>query len=235
MSGKQLIKATQKNPSVHSFSQCPLDDLAKEFGTDKSTEHNGYVLHYEQHFSGFRDRPIRLLELGVHEGRSVRMWEKYFQLGKIYGVDSSVESKRAESGRIGIFVGDLSQEETYPKFVEWFNGEKFDIIIDDASHLGGQQHKSFELLFPYLAPGGFYVIEDLGTSYWSRWGGGFGKEDTGIGLVKKLVDCVNSSAYRDTDDSRIFGEPLFGDKKNKIEEEIYAVYVYKYIAFIVKK
>jgi demethylmacrocin O-methyltransferase len=235
MSGKQLIRATSKNPAVHSFSECHLDVIAKKYGTDKSTENNGYVLHYEQHFAALRNSPIRLLELGVHEGRSVRMWAEYFWNGQIYGVDSSVESKTAAGGRIKVFTGDLSIDETYPGLVEWFDGEKFNIIIDDASHRGGQQHKSFEKLFPHLLSGGFYVIEDLGTSYWPGWGGALGSEDTGIGLVKDLVDCVNSSAYRDTEDSRTFGAPLPGGTKSFIEDHVYAVYIYKYVAFIVKR
>jgi hypothetical protein len=162
------------------------------------------------------------------------MWAEYFWNGQIYGVDSSAESKVAAGGRIKVFTGDLSIDETYPELVEWFQGEKFDIIIDDASHLGGQQRKSFERLFPCLASGGFYVIEDLGTSYWPKWGGALGRGDTGIGLVKELVDCVNSSAYRDTEDSRNFGVPLPGDMKSEIENEVYAIYLYKYIAFVVK-
>jgi demethylmacrocin O-methyltransferase len=234
MSGKQLIRATSKNPSVHSFSECYLDVIAKKYGTDKSTENNGYVLHYEQHFAALRSSPIRLLELGVHDGRSVRMWADYFPQGQIYGVDISAESKMVEGGRIKVFTGDLSQEDTYQGLSEWFQGEQFDIIIDDASHLGWQQRKSFERLFPCLVSGGFYVIEDLGTSYWPKWGGALGRKYTGIGLVKELVDYVNSSAYRDTEDSRTFGSPEPGDIQTDLEKSIYAVYTYKYVTFIVK-
>jgi hypothetical protein len=35
-----------------------------------------------------------------------------------------------------------------------------DLVIDDASHLLGPSQISFNTLFPYLRPGGVYIIED---------------------------------------------------------------------------
>jgi demethylmacrocin O-methyltransferase len=234
MPGRQLVHATKRNPSVHASADCQLDVLAKKYRTDKSTDHNGYVLHYEQHLSQFRDRCVRLLELGVHDGRSLRMWAEYFPWGLIYGVDVDQRSKGVESGRIKVFLGDLDADETYPSLIEWAGNEKFDIILDDASHRGEQQRNSFEHLFPMLSPGGFYIIEDMGTSYWSGWGGGLGQSGTSVDLVKRLVDSVNSAAYRDTEDSRTFGSPRPGDVQTELEKSIYAVYVYKYVTFVVK-
>jgi hypothetical protein len=48
--------------------------------------------------------------------------------------------------------------------------EGFDIIIDDASHLGELTKTAFWHLFDnHLKPHGLYVIEDWGTGYWSDW------------------------------------------------------------------
>lgn len=46
----------------------------------------------------------------------------------------------------------------------------YDIIIDDGSHMVRHVIASFEALFPYLRRGGLYIIEDLHTSYWKRYG-----------------------------------------------------------------
>ncbi len=40
-------------------------------------------------------------------------------------------------------------------------GWSFGIIVDDGSHQSSHQQISLGALFPYLAPGGLYVIEDL--------------------------------------------------------------------------
>ncbi len=47
----------------------------------------------------------------------------------------------------------------------------------------------FATLFPAVHPGGWYVIEDLETSYWdSHEGGPAGTPGTAVDLVKSLVD-----------------------------------------------
>ena len=41
-----------------------------------------------------------------------------------------------------------------------FGGEPIDLVIDDASHQYGFTRRAFEIVFPRLRPGGFYIIED---------------------------------------------------------------------------
>ena len=41
-----------------------------------------------------------------------------------------------------------------------FGDEPLDVAIDDASHQYAQSRRSFEIIFPRLREGGFYIIED---------------------------------------------------------------------------
>ena len=45
----------------------------------------------------------------------------------------------------------------------------FDIVIDDGGHTMRQQIRSIETLFPLLADGGVYLVEDCHTSYWTPY------------------------------------------------------------------
>ena len=45
-------------------------------------------------------------------------------------------------------------------------------MIDDGGHTMEQQIVSIETLFPLLADGGVYLVEDTHTSYWDSHGGG---------------------------------------------------------------
>jgi cephalosporin hydroxylase len=46
-----------------------------------------------------------------------------------------------------------------------FGDQALNLVIDDASHLHDQTRASFEVLFPRLAPGSDYIIEDWGADY----------------------------------------------------------------------
>lgn len=65
----------------------------------------------------------------------------------------------------------------------------FDVIVDDGSHIGAHMIASIGVLWDAVVPGGFYIIEDLATSYHPDWGGGPpGTPGTGADLIKTKVD-----------------------------------------------
>ena len=64
-----------------------LDELAIAFNTDKSTRTHGFTNHYQVYFELLRDLPLKLLEIGVQSGASLRMWKQYFPKAEIYGLD----------------------------------------------------------------------------------------------------------------------------------------------------
>jgi cephalosporin hydroxylase len=96
---------------------------------------------------------------------SLRMWKKYFRNGTIFGIDINPRKRRFRFLGLHIFIG--SQRDT--DFLEHVMQEigNVDVIIDDGSHNVSDQQISLGALFPYLKSGGYYVIEDLQTSFWS--------------------------------------------------------------------
>lgn len=136
-----------------------LAEFAKGYGTDKFSEGNlphGYDVVYGPLFEPWRDKPIRLLELGVMYGSSVKLWRDYFHNGQIFGLDISPPPKPIPG--VTIFEGDQADPATIATVGQ--HGP-FDIIIDDASHVGKLTTASFKGFVPYLAPCGIYCVEDL--------------------------------------------------------------------------
>lgn len=139
------------------------DDIAHEEGTDKArwlrtgADAHGYADVYEMWLSGVDVNA--LLELGVDQGASLRMWSRCFPQANIIGVD--LYERERETGRGVVCVGDASDQ----RFVDMVAREHgpFDVIVDDASHDPLQVLSSFHALFGHVRPGGFYCIEDL---YW---------------------------------------------------------------------
>jgi hypothetical protein len=174
-----------------------LRALAAVYGTDKWGVHR-YAEHYEAHFAALRRRRIVLLEVGIggygvpeSGGESLRMWRTYFPRGRIFGIDIQDKSYHDER-RIKTFCGSQDDEAFLERVILEIGNP--DIIIDDGSHMCAHIIKSFNVLFPKLSDGGYYVVEDTQTSYWPDFGGSDTDPDdphTTVGFFKQLVHGVN--------------------------------------------
>jgi hypothetical protein len=173
-----------------------LEMIGWRHATDKAV--HGYLPYYAHHFAPFRRRPINLLEIGIGTygprggGASLRTWQRYFPNATIHGLDIE-EKKVHEDKRIRVHRGDQGDKDYLRKLAGSIG--RIDIIIDDGSHMNHHVLASFEALFPLLAVGGLYVIEDMQTSYLRGMGGSstdLSMPGTSMNLVKGLCDEVNS-------------------------------------------
>lgn len=140
----------------------------KEYGTDKTI--NGYAERYREHFRHLFDKPVSILELGIFKGESLRMWKDMFPHGTVIGLDINPVEILDKSGRIHAYCGLQQDTSLLDKIRTETAKDGFDIIIDDASHLGELTKISFWHLFNnHLKPGGIYVIEDWRTGYWGKF------------------------------------------------------------------
>ena len=152
--------------------QQTLAEIAREFDTDK-TQSPGYVENYERRFGHLRGVPVRMLELGVYHGGSLLMWQKYFPHGLIVGLDMEPNPLETMPDRVRFYQGSQNDGALLNRIAGQCAPEGFDIVIDDAAHVGTIARESFRVLFEmHLKPGGIYVIEDWGTGYWQSWSDG---------------------------------------------------------------
>lgn len=134
-----------------------------------------YFDAYQRHFSRFRGKDVNILEVGVQNGGSARMWKHYFTHGfpnakvQIYGVDIDSRCKEFECDEIKIFIGSQEDREFWRKLKTKI--PKVDILIDDGGHTMRQQIVTFEEMFDFVKDGGVYLCGDLHTSYWKSYGG----------------------------------------------------------------
>lgn len=176
-----------------------LTQLALVHGTDKVTAHK-YTQHYHRHFADLRAEPIKLLEIGIggydnpnFGGSSLRMWRDYFPKGQIVGLDYYPKPGVA-GDRIKTYAGSQASPQTIAKILDDVEGNQFDIIIDDGSHRPEHVIATFWMLFQHVTTGGWYVIEDVQTSYWPGFGGVVAphtRAPTSIEFFKTLIDGLN--------------------------------------------
>lgn len=119
--------------------------------------HIHYANLYESHID--RTKILNVLELGILEGGSLLTWIEWFFKATVVGVDNNqLCSNIIDHPRCKIVIADQCD----PSLISLGN---FDLIIDDASHDPVKQYESLRLLWSSLNSGGWYVIEDLETSY----------------------------------------------------------------------
>lgn len=124
-----------------------------EAHTDKGSTHS-YIEVYEDLL---RDKKVGvLLEIGVFKGYSLKMWQEFFPLALVLGLD--IDLSQVQVAHRLTVQGDATNAE----FVrETFGHLQFDLVIDDGSHLLEDQIKSFEAFRPLMNQGSLYVIEDV--------------------------------------------------------------------------
>ena len=154
-----------------------------------------YFEIYHRHFQHLRGKKdITILEIGVQNGGSLAMWNDYFgsDCVTIYGIDILSACKKMEDlyPNMKIFIGDQSNVEFLTSLKEQI--PKLDIIVDDGGHLMNQQKTSFDHLYSHLKDDGVYLCEDLHTSYWSSYGGGYLNTDSFVEYMKSHIDKLNA-------------------------------------------
>lgn len=123
-----------------------------------------YTEFYGPFFHHLRDKPITFLEIGVRWGGSVNMWYEFFPNATLYFIDVNLKQVKVslpKDPRIHIYEGDAYSKDTIKRL---FSGVKFDIILDDGSHI--PKHQSFVLneYKDLLNEHGMILIED----FWDR-------------------------------------------------------------------
>lgn len=155
-----------------------LDELALEYGTDKSSKHHNYAQFYDRILKASRSRNIRLLEVGIgtvnhsapssmsflnryKPGASLRMWQRYFENAEVIaGIDTQEDCMFTE-GRIQTALADSRCHESAAKALANIGFNTFDIILDDGLHEEAANVATLQCLHRYLSPDGVYIVEDV--------------------------------------------------------------------------
>jgi ubiquinone/menaquinone biosynthesis C-methylase UbiE len=152
-----------------------LDELGIKYSTDKASQPRprwgddwgqsvAYPLHdylrkYEIFFSALRDSSFTFVEIGIGQGASLRMWKEYFPNARIVGIDIRPEVKEYEEERIEIHIINGEEKEAAELIKDKYGTPL--IVVDDGSHTFAGQRQQLDNIYPLVAEGGFYIVEDL--------------------------------------------------------------------------
>lgn len=150
-----------------------------------------YLEIYHRHFARFRGQSPVILEIGLFDGGSLDMWRDYFGRGcRLYGVDIDERCRAYAGPDTTVLIGDQGDR----GFLGRLRRElpRIDILIDDGGHRMNQQIATFEELYAHVADDGVYLCEDMHTSYWEEFGGGYRNPGTFVEYSKRLIDQLSA-------------------------------------------
>jgi hypothetical protein len=204
--------------SQNGASKTTLFDVArKTFSGEVGTKHPGYYSRYDRFFRNNDFVPTGILEIGVHQGESTKVFATAYPDAKIVALDLKRYDHLdfSDFGNITYLGADQTDRQRLEEVIKDEFSAGFDLVIEDASHIGAYAHITFHTVFPHLKPGGIYIVEDWGTGYFDDFvdGGRFQdyplnfhdgnvprrlpSHDFGmVGFVKSLVDMTSEPDIR---------------------------------------
>lgn len=139
-----------------------LDEIGLAHGTDKSSRIHDYLRVYDRTLAHLRDEDLQMLEIGVHKGSSLAMWAEYFPRARVVGFDLDPRCKRFETRRISVVVGNQGDPQAIDGLATTLDPM---LVVDDGSHRWSHQIDTFRSLWPVVRPGGYFIVEDIHTSF----------------------------------------------------------------------
>ena len=157
-----------------------------------------YFPIYDRELWDMKNKSLTVLEIGVSQGGSLQMWERFFgPHSTIIGIDINERHKKHESKRIHIRIGSQSDKKFLNEIINEFGAP--DVIIDDGSHMMKDITESFRYLYPKLSKNGVYIVEDLYTAYRKQFGGGVDNPNSFINISKDFVDQLYARDIKGTE------------------------------------
>ena len=167
---------------------------AAAIGTDKGPCCHNYTELYERLLFERKDDPIKIFEIGIAGGGSLKMWHAYFPKARIFAVDILPKSE-FDTERVKTLIADQANRDQLQAALD-VSGDDIDVLIDDGGHTMEQQQVSLGFLFKSVKPGGYYVIEDVHTSLpalWKGYGVERGERNTTLRMLENFVRSTQST------------------------------------------
>jgi hypothetical protein len=163
------------------ISNTELCELFVKYHSDKCPQvGHSYSPHYYDLLKDGKETFLNILEIGIGNnelmkplygenyiiGGSLKAFNEFFINANIFGVDIRKDVLFSE-GRIKCFYTDQSNSKELHKTIKEIKkinddeNLKFDLIIDDGSHITNHMILSFNTLGEYLKSNGIYIIEDI--------------------------------------------------------------------------
>ncbi len=130
-----------------------IGQLFTYYGSDKDTNHK-YGDFYQSLFKS-PESVRNVLEIGIAHGGGLLGFRDFFFNAECVGIDNQYSPCAGE--RITVHRAEATD---YEALMQVIQGQQFDLIVEDAAHKTEDNLRILFWLWPYVKPGGCYVIEE---------------------------------------------------------------------------
>lgn len=134
-------------------------------GTDKESNHaygDAYEAIFKRWFVTGRYSIELMMEVGVAGGASMLAWREVFPNALVVGMDIHA-CEKGHGERLEFHLGDQRLQADCERAA---NNRRFDVIVEDAYHSIDHTLLTLFWLWPFVRPGGLYIVEE-----WANIGG----------------------------------------------------------------
>ena len=146
-----------------------LEEIVDNSRTDKNTAHS-YLSLYQQLLVGKKATAKNVLEIGIYNGGSIKLWSDFFTNATIYGLDimniANVWDGIKNKDKIILYTSTDAYNESF--FISNFLDKniKFDFMLDDGPHTLESMKKFIQLYSQIMTDDGILIIEDVKSWDW---------------------------------------------------------------------
>ena len=165
----------KKNKSFNKFfidsslSNTDLCLLGKKYPTNKSPlningHRSGFTGIYTLLLSNIKNKRINIAEIGIEKNSSTKIWRDYFNNSKIFAFEFDkkkiINAKKNKLKNTFYFETDVTNRQSIKNSFKKTKC-KFDIIIDDSTHIFEDQINIVNETYKFLKKDGILIIEDI--------------------------------------------------------------------------
>jgi len=146
-----------------------LAEIADNSRTDKNTWHS-YLPLYQQLLINKKETATNILEIGICQGGSIKLWSDFFTNATVYGLDimngNDVWSELTNNNKIKLYTSIDAYDENF--FTSHFLNKdiKFDLVLDDGPHSLESMKQFIKFYSQIIKDDGILIIEDVQSIEW---------------------------------------------------------------------
>jgi hypothetical protein len=146
-----------------------LVELVDNSRTDKNTTHS-YLELYQKLLVSKKETAKNVLEVGICDGGSIKLWSDFFINANVYGLDvrqiQNIWSEIINKKNIYLFINNDAYNEDLFNTNFLSKNIKFDFMLDDGPHTLESMKQFIKLYSQIMSDDGILIIEDVQQWEW---------------------------------------------------------------------